>query len=314
MRAVGVRALRGEPELLDVPKPSPGPGEVLVQLGAAGVNPFDWKILDGLYENQRPHVFPLVAGVDGAGVVEAVGDGVQRFAVGDGVYGNFLHDPIGRGTYAEFVAAPESAGIAKMPRGMYSTQGAAVPTAGMTAVQTLDELGLTRGQSLLILGAAGGIGSYATQLASNAGILAVTTSRGPHRDYLHKLGSHRFFDATNMSLHDEIRNAYPDGFDALLDLYNRGPAFEGNLVHVKPGGQVASTIGAVDVPALTTRGWRGRNIDMKPRPELLDRLGAEFLTGRLRIPMEQKSPLAEAPRVLAESRAGTLRGKAVLTI
>ena len=314
MRAIAARKLHESPEPMDLPKPAPGPGEILVQVGAAGVNPFDWKILDGLYDGKRPHVFPLIAGVDAAGVVEAVGPGVQRFAVGDGVYGTFLHDPVGIGTYAEYVTAPESIGIAKMPRGMYSAQGAAVPTAGMTAVQTLDELGLTRGQTLLINGAAGGIGSYATQLASNAGIQALTTSKGPHRDYLHKLGAQRFFDANSLRLNEEIRMAYPDGVDALLDLYNRGPALDTMIELVKPNGQVASTIGAVDLAAVTAGGRRGRNIDMHPRPELLDRIGAEFATGRLRIPMELKAPLAEGPKLLAESRAGTLKGKAVLTL
>src|SRR5579863_2950848 len=108
MRAIAVRQLGEVPEMMDLPKPTPGPGEILVKLRAAGVNPFDWKIIDGVAEAGRPHVFPLILGVDGAGTIEAVGSEVKTFAVGDGVYGQFLHSPVGIGTYAEYVIAPET--------------------------------------------------------------------------------------------------------------------------------------------------------------------------------------------------------------
>lgn len=314
MRAVAVKELRGAPELMDLPNPAPAPGEVLVQVQAAGVNPYDWKIIDGALEGRMPHVFPLIVGVDGAGTVEAVGPGVRRFAVGDGIYGQFLHAPVGTGTYTEYTTVPETNGVAPIPRGMYSAQAAAVPTAGMEALHALDLLQLRKGQSLLIHGAAGGIGSFATQLASNAGILAVTTARGPHREYLHRLGAYRFFDANSLRLVEEIRSAYPDGVDALLDLYDPPAGLEGMLPLVKPGGLVASSVNAVDEPAMAARGYHGINVNAHPAPELLERLGTEFAAGRLRVPMEQRVPLLEAPRVLAESRSGALKGKVVLTI
>lgn len=314
MRAVAVRALKGTPELLDLPKPEPGPGEILVHLAAAGVNPYDWKIADGVLQGRFPHEFPLILGVDGAGTVEGLGPGAGRFALGDGVYGQFLHAPVGRGTYAEYVTAPESLGIATMPRGMYSHQGAAVPTAGMTALTAIDALGLTKGQKLLILGAGGGIGAFATQLAANAGVLALAAGRPTNRDFLHKLGAMRFFDSTLAAFHDEVRAAYPDGVDAILDLVDKGPEFVAQLELVKPGGIAASTIGQASPEAVGPKGLRGINVDVEPRTELLDRLAKQFSTGLLRIPVEDQRPLADAPEILEKSRAGLLRGKTVLKI
>jgi NADPH:quinone reductase-like Zn-dependent oxidoreductase len=314
MRAVAVRKFKDVPERMELPKPVPGDGEILVHLGAAGVNPFDWKIVDGIYEGKRPHEFPLILGVDGSGAVDAVGPGVTRFKVGDGVFGSFLHDPVGRGTYAEYVVAPETLAIAIRPRGMYNEPAAAIPTPGMTALQALDELGLVKRQTLLVLGAAGGVGSYAVQLAANQGILTAAGSRGPNRDYILKLGAMRFYDSGSKMFHDDVRGAYPDGVDALLDVVNRGPAFEENLDLLKPGATAASTVGAATEAVTAPRGLKGLNIDMHPKTELLERLSAMYSKGQLRIPVEQKAPLDSAADLVEASRQGTLRGKAVLVI
>ena len=190
MRAVAIKAFQSPPELMDLPKPTPGPGEILVHLGAASINPVDWKIAEGSRPGAPPPNFPFILGVDGAGVVEGLGEGASRFKVGEGVFGQFLHAPFGKGTYAEFIAAPESLGISKTPRGIYTAQAAAVPTAGMTALTAVEALGLHKGQTLLIQGAKGGVGSFATQLASNLGILVVATSRGDHGAFQRKLGAY----------------------------------------------------------------------------------------------------------------------------
>lgn len=314
MRAVAVRKFQDPPELMDLPKPEPAPGEILVHLNAASLNPFDLKVAEGLVGQSMPHVFPLILGVDGAGVVEGIGAGVTKFAVGDGVYGQFFHAPVGRGTYAEYIAAPETLQIAQMPRGMYAWQAAAIPTAGMAALIALDQLGLEKGRSLLILGAGGGVGSFAVQLASNQGILALAASRGPNRDFLHKLGAHRFFDANPMSFMDDVRLAYPDGVDALLDLNHNGPEFEKFLGLVRKGGTVASTRGAAVESVVGPRGLKGINVNAVPKVELLDRIAKEFLSGRLRVPVEDRLPLAEASAGIEKMREGTTRGKTVLNI
>jgi NADPH:quinone reductase-like Zn-dependent oxidoreductase len=314
MRAIAVHRAGDVPELMDLPKPIPGPGEILVHLRAAGVNPFDWKLSDGTAAPDRPRVFPLILGVDGAGTVEGLGSGVSQFAVNDGVYGQFLHDPVGIGTYAEYIVAPETLGISVSPRGMYDDQAAAMPTPGMTALTAVDRLGLTRGQTLLIFGAAGGIGSFAVQLFSNMGVTVLTASRGPHGDYLRKMGASRFYDSNAPTFVEDVRRAYPDGLDAVLNLAQRGPAFDQTLGILGPNGIAASTIGAASEATLAPRGFRAMNVNLAPSRELLDRLAKEFSTGRLRIPLDEKLPLASAPDAIAKSRAGTGRGKTVLTI
>jgi NADPH2:quinone reductase len=314
MRAIAIRKFGDAPELMDLPKPTPGEGEVLVHLGAAGLNPFDWKIADGVLNGKMPHVFPLILGVDGAGAVEEVGPGVTRLAVKDGVFGSFLHSPVGIGTYAEYVVAPESLAIAQRPRGMYNDQAAALPTPGMTALYTLDRLALEKRQSLLILGAGGGVGSFAVQLASNRGITTLAASRGPNRDFLHKLGASRFYDSSAKSFFDDVRLGYPTGVDALLDLVHKGEEIEPFLALVRAGGIAASTVGAATDAVVASRGLRGLNVNMQPSTELLDRLSKEFSSGKLRIPLEEKVPLAGAPDAIEKSRSGKGRGKTVFTI
>jgi NADPH:quinone reductase-like Zn-dependent oxidoreductase len=314
MRAIAVSKFGAAPEMMDLPKPTPGAGEILVHLGAASVNPYDWKLVNGILEGVMPHVFPLILGVDGAGVLEAVGAGVKRFAVDDSVFGQFLHAPVGIGTYAEYAVAPESLAIAQRPRGMYNDQAAAVPTAGMTALTAMDALGLAKGQSLLIIGAAGGVGSFAVQIGSDAGILTLAAARPSHRDFLHKLGASRFLDSTASTLAEDVRIAYPEGVDALLDLAQTGDAFAATAGLVRKGGVAASTLGAATDAVVAPRGLRGININLAPKPELLDRLSAMYSTGRLRIPLEQKVLLANVPEAVDRLRGNGNRGKTAITI
>jgi len=229
MRAIAVAKFKDPPELMDLPKPTAGPGEILVRVGAAGVNPFDAKIAEGALDGRMPHVFPLILGVDGAGVVEAVGPNVSRFRVGDGVYGSFLHAPVGTGTYCEYAPVPEGIAIAPIPRGIYTVAAASIPTAGMTARQALDELGLAKGKTLLILGASGGVGSIATQLAATEGIHVIVGSRAANRDFLRRLGAVEFFDTGAGHLLEELRHAHPGGVDAILDLMDPPEAFAAHV-------------------------------------------------------------------------------------
>ena len=314
MRAIAVRKFKDAPEMMDLPKPTPAAGEILVHVGAASINPFDWKIINGLLDGAMPHVFPLIIGIDAAGVVEGVGPGVSRFKVGDGVFGQFLHAPVGTGTFCEYTTAPETIGIGPIPRGIYTAQAASVPTAGMTARQALDELGLAKNQRLLILGAAGGVGSFATQLAAMAGLHVIVGSRGANRDYLRKLGAMEFFDTSTGHLLEELKYAHPEGVDGILDLMNVGPAFEPNLVALKEGGIVASTLVHPDEAMLATRKIRGRYVALQPNPDLLARLSKELAAGRLRTPIELQVPFADALTAFETLRAGTGRGKAVFLL
>ncbi len=314
MRALAIRAFKAAPEVMDLPKPTPGPGEILIHLGAASVNPIDWKLADGVSGGDAPHVFPFIYGVDGAGVVEAVGSGVSRFKVGDGVFGQLLHPPLGVGTYAEFITIPETHPIAPIPRGIYTAQAAAVPTAGMTALTAIDALGLRKGQTLLIRGAKGGVGSFATQIASNLGILVVATSRGDHGAYIRKLGAYEYFDHDRIGWTRDYRGAHPSGVDAALELVASEHTPDPTVGLVRDAGVVASTMLRSSGAVALERGIRSLAVNLAPSTDLLDRLSKEISSGRLRIPLEAQVPLAEAPQAVDLNRQGLGRGKTAILI
>ncbi|HEV2166061.1 MAG TPA: NADP-dependent oxidoreductase [Thermoplasmata archaeon] len=314
MRAVAIKALNSPPELTDLPKPTPGPGEILVHLGAASVNPVDWLIASDSRPGAPSPNFPFILGADGAGVVEGVGEGVSRFKIGDGVFGQFLHPPFGTGTYAEFITAPESLGISKTPRGIYTGPAAAVPTAGMTALTAVEALGLRKGQTLLIQGAKGGVGSFATQLASNLGILVVAASRGDHGAFQRKLGAFEYFDSSRIGWTRDYRNAHPNGVDAALDLVGAHRLTDPTPALVRDNGVIGTPVTAPGASPTPERGIRVVPIHLRPSSELLDRLSAEITSGRVRIPVEMQVPLAEAPQALELSRQGATRGKTVINI
>jgi NADPH:quinone reductase len=164
-----VREYGDTPVVAVVPTPQPGPGQVLLKLAAAGMNPMDGKLASGAWK-PAPAVFPMVLGADGAGLVEKVGEGATKFSPGDEVFGQLLIAPIGSaGTYAEYVAVNEDAPLARVPEGLDPVLAAAIPTAGGAALAMLDLLEPLAGKTVLIVGAAGGVGSFATQLAGNAG-------------------------------------------------------------------------------------------------------------------------------------------------
>lgn len=314
MRAVAVPKLRDPPRSMEVPAPTERPGEVQVRLSFAGVNPFDWKIADGALSPSRPHTFPLVLGVDGAGTVSAVGAEVRRFRVGDAVFGSFLHDPVGIGTYAELSTAPETNALAAIPEGLRPADAAALPTAGMTALTTIDALGLREGHTLVIVGASGGVGSYAVQIAAQARVRVIAVARPDAHTKLRALGAAEVVDPTRPDLAGRLRGALGGPADGLADLMSDRAAFASIASLVRPGGTAASTVGGADEASLATAHVRGVNIDMHPSVGLLDRLARMVVDGHVRVPIEAERPLEEAPAVIADVRAGRGRGKTVLRI
>jgi NADPH:quinone reductase-like Zn-dependent oxidoreductase len=314
MRAVGVRAFRGAPELLDAPVPAPAFGEVRVRMEGAGINPFDWKIVDGIFDGHRPHVFPLILGVDGAGTVDAVGPGVRRLNVGDRVFGQFLHDPVGTGTYAEYATVPETNALALIPSALSSWEAAALPTSGMTALDALDEVHLRPGETLLVVGASGGVGSFVVPLAAAVGLRVVAVARSTSHARLRGLGAAETIDAGTQDPVGAVRQAHADGVAGLLDVVSDASAFARWASLVRPGGTAASTVFvAGKLPGAVT-GVRTLNIDLQPRASLLDRLAEGVIAHKLRSPVERTIALSEAPSAVAESRAGRSTGKTVIRL
>jgi len=314
VRAVAVRAFRTVPELMELPTPEPKDDEILIRLEAAGVNPFDWKLIDGLFEGRRPHVFPLVVGLDGAGTVAAVGGAVRRFHVGERVAGQVLHDPVGTGTYAEWTAAPERLALARIPDGLSARSAAALPTSGMTALGALDELALGRGATLLVVGASGGVGSIATALAAASGVHVIATARPASRGLLQGLGAAEVLDPAEGDLADRVRRAHGDGLSGLLDAGSDRPTFARLAALVRRGGVAVTTMFVADEAAGRIDGVRRVNLDFQPRAETLERLFSAVVAGSLTVPVTRVLPLADGPRAIAESRARTAVGKTVLAV
>lgn len=313
MRAVGVRERKGRPEVLQARRPDPGGGEVLVRIVAAGLNPLDWKIADGMLEDAVPYDFPLVMGVDFAGVVEESGPQARRFATGEQVFGHVVSEPVGGGTYAEYVVVNETGSIAPAPLTVPLTAAAGAPTAGMTALGIMDAAALRSYESLLIIGAAGGVGTFLTQLAAADGLRVVAATHGHDQARMAGFGAALTSDLRERPPAEAVREEYPAGVDALVDLCSVDRAdFAAHAEAVRDAGVAVSSLDAASLDALYGRGIEGINFHIDPSAELLERLGHEIDSGRVAVPVEAEVPLEEAPGAVARNRAGGARGKTVL--
>jgi NADPH:quinone reductase len=312
MRAVAVPRFHAAPQLMELPVPPFGPAELLVRVAFAGINPLDWKIGEGFYQGSLPHVFPLVLGVDAAGTVEAVGPSVTRFRVGDRVFGQFLHSPVGTGTYTDLAPTPEGIGVARVPDELKMEEAAALPTAGMTALACLDALALGPGATLVIVGASGGVGSYATELAAANGIKVVSVARASSESRLRSLGAEEVIDPSAGDARLAVSRNHPTGVDGLLDAMSDRAGFALWTSVVRRGGAAVITTHSADSADLQRAGVRGGNVDLQPTAKLLERLAREVIVHRLKVPVERLVRLNEAAAALAELRAGRGSGKTVI--
>ncbi|MEH0580407.1 NADP-dependent oxidoreductase [Streptomyces sp. B21-108] len=312
MKAVVVTDFAALPEIVDLPTPEPGAGEVLVRIHAAGVNPFDWKVTDGALKGSVVHEFPLVMGSDGAGVVERTGPGVTRFRPGDRVYGQFMRVSQGQGSYAEYTLAEQDAKIAFMPEALSFRLAAALPTATVTAYQAVQAARIADGHTLLINGG-GGVGQSAIQFAARAGARVLATGTAGLADHLRDLGAHTVIDYTRAPTHEQVAATYPEGIDAVLDLVTpAGGDISPMTGLLRPGSILVSTNYATDPDALAARGILGVNLGSRPSAETLTILAELAATGELRIRIDAEVQLADAPAVIARVRAGHVTGKTVI--
>ncbi|WP_406094975.1 NADP-dependent oxidoreductase [Streptomyces sp. NBC_01013] len=314
MRAIAVSTFRGDPAPVEVPKPEPGPGQVRVRIEYASLNPHDWQLADGTLDGLAPQLFPLVVGADYAGRVDMIGSGDNRFRVGDHVFGRSGGPAAGAGTYCDYVCVPQESAIALVPRGLDARIAAALPTAGMAAAQILEAVSLRGHESLMVVGAAGGVGSCLTQLARARDVRVIAAVRGDERSRMGSLGARVTIDVTDGPAAEAIRAACPDGVDALADLASATPeAFAEHASTLRPGAIALSTRGAAAGAALP-RGVRGLDFRLDPSPVLLDVLAAGAAEGVLRVPVDIELPLEKAPQALDRNRTGGARGKTVIVL
>jgi NADPH:quinone reductase-like Zn-dependent oxidoreductase len=311
MRAIAEKKFGGPITLMDLPAPEIGTDEVLIRVRAAGVNPFDWKVADGALEGEREHRFPLILGFDAAGMVERVGAGVTKFAEGDEVYGYLFKPVIGGGAYAEYVSAPANI-VARKPESVGFAEAAALPTPGLAAMDLLDAVNLGKGETALIVGATGGVGSYAVQLAALRGARVIATARSANEAFVRELGAVETINHTTEDLVESILVTHPDGIDAVVDVVSDREALGRIARLVKRGGSIASSVYAADAESLARRGIEATNVDARPDARRLAELARLVDAGELSVRPEHAFPLEGAPEALEASRTGHVRGKLVL--
>jgi NADPH:quinone reductase-like Zn-dependent oxidoreductase len=307
MKAV-VAQTKGGPEvveLVDIAKPAAGAGEVLVRVAAAGVGPWDALIRED--QSVTPIKYPVVLGSDVAGTVAEVGAGVTAFRKGDAVYGATNPDFIGG--YAEY-AVCKAGMIAKKPAGLNWHEAASVPVVSVTALQGLFEYGkLARGQTVLILGAAGNVGAYAIQLAKDAAARVIAVASAKDKDFVERLGADVFVDHREGKFEDVAQ-----GVDCVLDMVG-GDARERGANVMKPGGMLVTVESPVPDAMKKRYGARAMFFLVEVTTARLEKIGGLFEAGKLKADVGTMIPLAEA-RKAHEMLAGAphSRGKIVLEV
>jgi NADPH2:quinone reductase len=314
VRAITVAEYGATPAMAELPTPEPGPGQVLIKMRAAGMNPMDSTLASGDWK-PMPATFPMVLGADGAGVVEKLGQGTSKFSVGDELFYQLLIPPLGSaGTYAEHVAVTEDAPIARVPTGLDDSVAASLPTAGGAALALVDLLEPLTDKTVLIVGAGGGVGSFATQFAVNAGGNVIANVHVRDAERMRAYGASDTLDHTEVSLPDEVRRAHPDGIDALLDLVSDAAGFAELASLVRRGGTAVTSRYVADAEALGAAGITGVNFAMQPSSELFARVAEAVSDGRIVAPPITRISLEEVPAALSSAPARHVSGKTVITL
>ncbi|WP_415853717.1 NADP-dependent oxidoreductase [Sinomonas sp. G460-2] len=289
--------------------PEPRPGEVRVQVRAASINGFDISVANSRLKGMMEHRFPVVVGKDFAGTIDALGDGVAGFSIGERVFGVVIKDVLGDGSFGEYVTVPTSMGIARIPEGVDFTEAAALGLAGTAAADSFDAAGISEGSTVLIAGATGGVGQQALQLAVNAGAHAVATAHA--REEVAKvrdLGAASTVDYTG-DVSTQVRELHPEGVDAVLHFAGDPVALSSA---VKPGGVLVSTL-VMDPHQLPVAGIRVVPIYANPTTATLQRVARNHAEGHTTVTVQRIYNLDEAPDALGHFAAGTL-GKLVISI
>lgn len=331
MKAVRIHAFGG-PEVLscdEAPVPEPGPGEVLVRVSAAALNPPDWYAREGFpgvpREMVPPMELPMILGTDVSGVVAEVGAGVEGFAAGDEVFG-LLRFPatFQSGAYAEYVTAP-AGDLARKPAGVGHADAAGASMAALTAWQFLIELGhdhpspfqeaqhrpvpLAPGMTVLVNGAAGGVGHFALQLAKWKGARVIAVASGPHEAFLRELGADAFIDYTQTRPEEVARDV-----DLVLDTVG-GPQSHRFLRVLRRGGALFPVYMAeYDPEEVRRRGVTTTSTQVRASGRQLAEIAELIDAGTLRVAVDSAYPLAEARQAHERAARGHIQGKIILTV
>ncbi|MGW4684596.1 NADP-dependent oxidoreductase [Streptomyces sp. NPDC004244] len=305
MRAMAYETYGGTEVLSEtrLPLPKVAPGEVLVKVRCAGVNPVDWKIMSGGLDGLMDVMFPVVPGWDVSGTVERVGIDVPEFAVGDEVMAYARKDHVHGGTFAEYVSVPVRA-LAPKPASLTWQEAAGLPLAGLTAYQLLTRLGTDKDDTVLIHGAAGGVGSFGVQIARALGARVIGTASPRNHDRLRELGGEPV--EYGEGLVDRIRGLAPDGITVGADFV--GGVLDVTTAVLAPDGRHAS----IADPSVLGAG--GQWMWVRPLGSDLAELGRLADSGSLKVTVAETFPLPDLPAAFALSQQGHTAGKIVITL
>ncbi|WP_146338855.1 NADP-dependent oxidoreductase [Nesterenkonia sp. NBAIMH1] len=293
----------GDPDTLELteePSPKVAPGAVLIRVERASVNPVDWKLMSGGLDGLLDVFFPVIPGWDVAGVVEEVGPDVPEFAPGDRVAAYARKDFVHGGTYAEYVSLRAS-DVARLPEGVEFDAAAAVPLAGLTAMRSIEALGLTDQDTLLIHAASGGVGHFAAQLAAETGATVIGTASEKNHGKLRDLGVTPV--AYGEGLVDRVREAAPSGVTAVADF--AGGVMEQTL-ELLPDARRQVSVTDFDVLE-----HGGRIIWVRPDAQRLEALLDRVAEGRLTVDIDTVFPLEQAADAMKHNAAGS-NGKVII--
>lgn len=305
MRAMSYERFGGNEvlALTEQPMPKVGPGEVLVQVRSAAVNPVDWKIMAGGLDALMDTIFPVVPGWDVAGVVVQVGIDAPESSLGDEVIAYARKDVVHGGTFAEYVSVPVRM-LAPKPRAMSWDEAAGLPLAGLTALRVLTRLGVREDETVLVHGAAGGVGSLAVQIARNLGARVIGTASERNHDLLRALGAEPVTYGEGLA--ERVRALVPHGVDAVADFV--GGVVDVTTAVLREGGRRAS----VADPAVLGAG--GQWVWVRPdRPALIE-LSRMVDAGELRVPVARTFALTELAEAFDLNREGHTSGKIAVRV
>jgi NADPH:quinone reductase-like Zn-dependent oxidoreductase len=292
---------------IDVPKIKDG--FLLVRMHAAGVNPFDYKVVTGAVKDWIRTTFPYVPGMDGAGEIVEVGAGVQNWQKGDAIVGMFAG-----GAFAQYalISAKEKR-LARKPRALDFEHAAAIPEAGLTAKTMLRAAGSLANATVLIIGATGGIGLFATQLAKAQGARVIATGRGDDIEYLRALGADDVIDYGAGDAIALTQQRYPSGVDVVLDVINSGEGILRDAQVLRAGGTLVSSLYGPDAAAFP-KTLHVHYIQLAAQEGELQDLADRAAAGTLRVEIGRTYELSQAGQALADllDRAKHTRGKLVI--
>ncbi|CAM3312346.1 Zinc-type alcohol dehydrogenase-like protein [Arthrobacter ulcerisalmonis] len=296
----------GNPDVLeygDQPLPKVGPGMVLVKVKAASVNPVDWKIMSGGLDGAMDLQFPAIPGWDVAGVVESVGIDARQFKAGEEVIAYGRKDYVQGGSFAEYIALPERV-LARKPETLNWNESAGLPLAGLTAFQVLNRLGLKSGETVLIHGGSGGVGTLGIQIAKAMGANVIATASEKNHGFLRDLGAEPV--AYGDGLADRIRALRPNGVDVVADFV--GGNLETTLAVLADGGRHAS------IADSEVENHGGAWMWVSPVGTDLRELAKLVDSHKFRVEVAEVFPLEKAADAFRSNMEGHTRGKIIVAV